>query len=80
MPCLTCRNLELALESQRSRYLEATAQASNKISTRLAAYHYVEMQRARNDLEEHGSICVFASNAGSSAHAFVLNGTTATAA
>ena len=59
MRCLICRNLELAFETPRNRYIEAIADASSKISTRLAAYWNVEMERARNDLDDHRAVCVF---------------------
>jgi len=59
MHCLICRSLELAFESQRSHYLEASAQACNKITPRLAAYWNVEMERARSDMDEHRAVCVF---------------------
>jgi len=59
MRCLICRSLELAFETHRTRYSEARADASSMISSRLAAYWNVEMERARNDLDDHRAVCVF---------------------
>lgn len=59
MRCLICRSLELAFETQRNRYLEASSLACNQVTTRLAAYWNVEMERARNDLDDHRAVCVF---------------------
>jgi len=59
MRCLICRSLELALETHQKRYSDAASLACNKITTRLAAYWNVEMERARNDLDDHRAVCVF---------------------
>jgi len=58
MDCLDCKNLEEALESRLSKYIEARSAAYYRVSTELAAKKYVDMERARNDLEEHHIICV----------------------
>lgn len=60
MHCLLCESLELAFEARRSEYIEATSLANYRISKRFAAYKNVEMERARTELEEHHSVCVFA--------------------
>jgi len=60
MDCLNCKNLEGVLESRLSKYIEARSAAYYRVSTELAAKKYVDMERARNDLEEHQLICVSA--------------------
>jgi hypothetical protein len=57
MDCLTCMDLEHALESKLSKYSEARCAAFYQVSTKLAAQKRVDMERARNDLEEHQLIC-----------------------
>ena len=56
MDCLICRDLERALESRRSAYVEA--RADYRVSTELAAKKNVDMERAKSDLEEHQLVCV----------------------
>lgn len=56
--CSMCRDMERALEHKRSQYLEARSAAYYRVSTELAAYKNVEMERAKSDLEEHQSVCV----------------------
>jgi hypothetical protein len=58
MDCLICRGLERALESRRCKYIEARSAPYYRVSTELAAYKNVDMERAKNDLEEHQLICV----------------------
>jgi hypothetical protein len=58
--CLICRGLERALESRRSQYIEARSAAYYQVSTELAAYKNVDMERAKSDLEEHQLVCVAA--------------------
>jgi hypothetical protein len=58
MDCLECKNLEEVLESRLSQYIEARSAAYYRVSTELAAKKNVDMERARNDLEEHRLICV----------------------
>ena len=43
----------LGFEAGVSEYLEARSSASNGVSTNLAAFKNVEMERAKSDLEEH---------------------------
>ena len=38
MECLTCKNLELALESRRSEYVEARSSAYYQVTTEFAAH------------------------------------------
>jgi hypothetical protein len=61
MDCLRCKHLEQAFESRRSKYSEARFAAFYQVSTELAAQKKVDMERARNDLEEHQLICPLAS-------------------
>ncbi len=58
MDCLECKNLEDVFESRVSKYNEARSAAYYRVSTELAAKKNVDMERARNDLEEHKSICI----------------------
>ena len=60
MDCLECKNLEDAFESSRGQYNEARSAAYYRVSTELAAKKNVDMERARNDLEEHQLICASA--------------------
>ena len=58
MDCLECKNLEEAFDSSLSQYIEARSAAYYRVSTELAAKKNVDMERARNDLEEHRLICI----------------------
>ena len=58
MDCLRCVDLEQAFEFRLSKYIEARFSAYYRVSTELAAKKNVDMERARNDLEEHRLICV----------------------
>ena len=58
MDCLICKDLERALESRPSAYIEARAAAYYRVSTELAAKKNVDMERAKSDLEEHQLVCV----------------------
>ncbi|MBZ5683335.1 MAG: hypothetical protein LAO24_24915 [Acidobacteriia bacterium] len=58
MGCLICKDLERALESRRRKYTEARCAAYYRVSTELAAKKLVDMERAKNDLEEHQLVCV----------------------
>ncbi len=58
MDCLECKNLEDAFESSLGQYIEARSAAYYQVSTELAAKKNVDMERARNDLEEHKLICI----------------------
>jgi hypothetical protein len=60
MDCLECKKLEEAFESRLSKYIEARSAAYYRVSTELAAKKNVDMERARNDLEEHQLICASA--------------------
>ncbi len=60
MDCLECKNLEQAFESGLSQYNEARSAAYYRVSTELAAKKNVDMERTRNELEEHQLICASA--------------------
>ena len=61
MDCLECKNLEEAFEASLSKYSEARSEAYYRVSTELAARKNVDMERARNDLQEHRLNCIPAS-------------------
>lgn len=60
MSCLRCQDLERAIEVKQREYSEALASAYYRVSRRFAAYASVELERARNELEEHRWVCVSA--------------------
>ena len=60
MDCLECKNLEQAFESGLSQYNQALSAAYYRVSTELAARKNVDMERTRNELEEHQLICASA--------------------
>jgi len=62
--CLICKGLEEACQSRLSEYVKARSAAYYQVSTELAAYKNVEMERAKSDLEEHRLLCVCASKSG----------------
>ena len=52
MRCLICRDLERAFDARRSEYIEARCSASYRVCTKAAADKYVDMERAKSELEE----------------------------
>ena len=58
--CLKCENLNRVYESRLTRYLAARSAAFYRISTEFAAKQQVDMERAKNDVEEHLLTCPFA--------------------
>jgi len=56
--CLKCRELRQAFESKLVKYIEARSAPYYRVCTELAAHRNVDMERARNDLEEHQFVCV----------------------
>lgn len=60
MDCSICKDLERAFEFRRDKYNEARSATYYQVSTELAAYKNVDMERAKSDLVEHQSICVSA--------------------
>jgi len=63
MECLICKDLERAFVSSRSKYIEARSAAYFRVSTELAAYKNVDMERAKSALEDHLAVCAFATEA-----------------
>ena len=62
MDCSICKDLERTFEFRRSQYVEARSAAYYQVSTELAAYKNVDMERAKSDLEEHQLVCVSAAS------------------
>jgi hypothetical protein len=62
MDCLICKDLERSLEFKYTKYIEARSSPYFRVSTEFAAHNHVDMERAKNDLEEHQLVCVFAAN------------------
>jgi hypothetical protein len=60
MSCPICRDLERAFEATHSEYIEARHGAYYRVSMKFAAYKNVDMERARNELEEHRMACASA--------------------
>jgi hypothetical protein len=58
MDCLKCTNLEQALEFSLRKYSAARSAPFYQISTKIAAQKKVDMERARNDMEEHQLTCL----------------------
>lgn len=57
MDCIKCRHLGEAFECNLSEYIDALASSFYRVSTKLAARKNVDMERSRNDLEEHQLVC-----------------------
>lgn len=70
MDCPRCMVLEQAFEFKLNKYSAARSAAFFQVSTELAAKKMVDMERARNDLEEHQltCLCVQAVNAARVTH------------
>lgn len=60
MDCSICRDLKRAFETGLSEYIEARSSASYGLSTKLAAFKNVEMERTKSELKEHRLVCVSA--------------------
>jgi hypothetical protein len=58
--CLECKNLKRVYEFKLTRYLAARSAVLYRISTEFAAKQQVDMERAKNDVEEHLLTCPFA--------------------
>ena len=58
--CPECESLKQVFESKLTGYLAARSAVLYLISTEFAAKQQVDMERARNDMEEHLSICSLA--------------------
>ena len=62
--CRECENLNRVYGSMLANYLAARSAVLYRINTEFAAKQQVDMERAKNDLEEHLLTCPFATNAG----------------
>jgi hypothetical protein len=71
MRCSTCVNLERALKSRHREYLAAQSAVLLRVRSELAAYDFVEMERARSELDMHRSICSSAIAAAALQHSLV---------
>jgi hypothetical protein len=60
--CPECESLNQMFESKLTGYLAARSAVLYQISTEFAAKQQVDMERAKNDMEEHLSICSFAAD------------------
>ncbi len=72
MYCRLCENLERALATTQTEYLEASSLAYHLVSKKFAAYKNVEMERARAELQEHRTVCPAAMLASQSIPASLL--------
>ncbi len=57
MGCVKCRDLRQAFACKLRKYIEARTACYYRVSTELAAHKNVDMERPRNDLEEHQLVC-----------------------
>jgi hypothetical protein len=71
LACSKCTYLERALESRHKEYHTACSRTLRRISLKFAAYDFVEMQRARSELDMHRSTCTSAIAAAASQHSQV---------
>jgi hypothetical protein len=60
MSCLICSYLENVLESRLSEYIEVRSSACYRVCTKPAAFMNVDMERAKEELEAHKSLCASA--------------------
>lgn len=57
MVCLVCKDLERALDTGNSDYNKARSSVCYRFSRKFAALKYVDMERAKSELEEHQLLC-----------------------
>lgn len=60
MACSKCSYLERALKSRHREYLAARSEVLRRVRSELAAYDFVELERARRELDMHRSVCASA--------------------
>jgi hypothetical protein len=60
MNCMRCQELERELEAKLDEYTVARNSAHFRISRKLVAFIKVELERAKNELEEHRFECTCA--------------------
>jgi len=58
--CLVCKHLERIFKGLNNECIMARSSLYCSVSSGLAAYDNVEMERARHDLETHREVCGFA--------------------
>jgi len=58
--CPECESLSQVFESKQTGYFAARSAVLYQISTEFAAKQQVDMERAKNDVEEHLLTCRFA--------------------
>jgi hypothetical protein len=57
MACALCSHLTAIFQSAHERYIAASNGVFCLVSTELAASRLVDLERAKNDLTEHQSVC-----------------------
>jgi hypothetical protein len=60
MDCLLCKDLDRGLRLTLASYRKARSAAFYRVCTDIAAKKEVDMERAKNDLQEHRLVCSFA--------------------
>jgi hypothetical protein len=60
MGCVRCQDLERAVDALQIEYNAAVESSYYRVSRKFAAYVRVELENARNELEEHRLVCTFA--------------------
>jgi hypothetical protein len=55
--CRQCRDLDRALRLTLAKYVEACAAALYRVTKEFAAKSQVDMERSRNDMEDHLLVC-----------------------
>lgn len=61
--CLECKNLNRVYGSKLAKYHAARSAVLCRINTEFAAKQQVDMERAKNDMEEHLLACPFGPSA-----------------
>jgi len=57
LPCPQCRDLDRVFRFKLTKYVDACAAAFYRVSKEFAAKSQVDMERAKNDVEEHMLVC-----------------------
>lgn len=60
MNCSECRDLYRTYERARTGYIEALCAPFYRISREIAAWNHVNLERRKNDLQEHQLACPWA--------------------
>jgi hypothetical protein len=64
MDCLECRHLDRTFRRRLTLYLKACSSPYCQVSSSIAASNQVDMERAKNDMEEHLFACPLAAQMG----------------